>query len=149
MSGGERASLDLPRALADRIVEQARRERPAECCGIIAGADGQPVEIFPIPNVERADPNRRYLMDEKAHLQTLTAIDEREWDLLAYYHSHPATGAYFSDTDVARAWPGLYLVVGMEQPDAPVFKAFMVADGKLAGETDRGLVSNVPVRIVD
>ena len=149
MSGGEISALQLPRALADRIVEQARRERPAECCGIIAGTAGRPVEVFPIPNVEQADPNRRYLMDEKAHLQTLTAIDERAWDLLAYYHSHPATGAYFSDTDVARAWPGLYVVVGMEHPEAPVLKAFRVGDGKRAGEIDRDLVSDVPVHIVD
>lgn len=149
MSGGDDGSLDLPRALAERIIEQARRERPAECCGIIAGEGGHPVEVYPIPNVERDDPNRRYLMDEKAHLQVLSEIDDREWELLAYYHSHPATGAYFSDTDVARAWPGLYVVVGMEHPEAPVIKAFRVADGKRAGDSDRGLVADIPVRIVE
>ena len=129
--------LQLPRDYADTIVAQARKESPAEACGLIAGSDGLPVKLYPIPN---ADPSiYRYNMEPSAQLAAMQDIDNHDWDLLAIYHSHTHTPAYPSPTDIALAFypESLYVIVSLQEAD-PVIRAFNIVDG---------VVSEVEVRI--
>src|SRR5262249_442132 len=62
-------------------------------------------------------------------------LEAHDWQMLAYYHSHPATPAYPSSRDVlwSRNWPGtLYIIFSLADPTAPVVRAFHVADEKIA-----------------
>lgn len=129
--------LQLPRDYADTIVAQARKESPAEACGLIAGRDGLPVKLYPIPN---ADPSiYRYNMEPSAQLAAMQDIDNHDWDLLAIYHSHTHTPAYPSPTDISLAFypDSLYVIVSLQEAD-PVIRAFNIVDG---------VVSEVEVRI--
>jgi proteasome lid subunit RPN8/RPN11 len=97
----------------DRIVAQAEREFPYECCGFIIG-DNSSEEARPITNIQNAehakdpaafprDARTAFLMDPKEHLAVLREIDDRKLALKVVYHSHPDHEAYFSPTDRRQA----------------------------------------------
>jgi proteasome lid subunit RPN8/RPN11 len=131
--------LVLPRAEADAIIAHARATHPRECCGLIAGQNGQVVQRYPITNVDQT--NVFYLMEPREQYRAIREMDERGWDLLAIYHSHPASPAYPSRTDIARAcyegtteaiYPDTYYVIcSLEHPDQPVIRAFRILDGQV------------------
>ncbi len=54
---------------------------------------------------------------------------ERGEDVIATYHSHPRSEAYPSQTDIneVRNWDeSLHLICSLEDPDAPVVRAFLI-----------------------
>lgn len=123
--------LELPKDYAERMIAQARAEAPAEACGLIAGHQGRPVKLYPIPN---ADPSiYRYNMDPRAQLAAMNEMDEQGWDLLAIYHSHTHTAAFPSPTDVKLAFypDSLYVIVSLKN-DEPIIRAFTIRDGEIA-----------------
>jgi proteasome lid subunit RPN8/RPN11 len=110
----------ISRTLYDEIVAHARAADPHECCGLVAGRDGEATRVLPVPNVAER-PERTYEMDPEAQHRAWMDIEDAGEDLVAIYHSHPPVGAYFSETDMklaymgdTLAWPGtLYIVVGL------------------------------------
>lgn len=103
----------IRRANLDRIIAQAEREFPYECCGFVIGDDALE-EVRPITNVQNArhladpaafprDARTAFLMDGKEHLAVMREIDDRKLALKIVYHSHPDHDAYFSPTDRRQA----------------------------------------------
>jgi [CysO sulfur-carrier protein]-S-L-cysteine hydrolase len=113
-------SVTLRKANFDRIVAQAEREFPFECCGFIIGTDAAFAdadwveEVHPITNIQNRmhaedpvafarDARTAFLMEPREHLAVMNEIDRRRLSLRAVYHSHPDHDAYFSATDRAQA----------------------------------------------
>jgi [CysO sulfur-carrier protein]-S-L-cysteine hydrolase len=129
--------LRIPRALLDELIARADASPKAEICGLIAGRDGVATRLLPVVNAA-PEPERAYAMDPNDQHRAFTDIEEAGEELLAIYHSHPPEGAYFSGTDLARAymgdmlaWPDVeYLVVGLKDTRRGPrgVKAFTVAD---------------------
>ena len=119
------AALALPRSIADEIIAHAREDAPRECCGLIAGRSGRLENLYRLTNL--APGNRLYEIDPREiydlEFRTLPA---RNQEIVAIYHSHPATEAFPSATDRAQAfWPdAYYLICSLANPDAPVIRAF-------------------------
>jgi proteasome lid subunit RPN8/RPN11 len=126
--------LTLPAAFIDEMVSHAREEAPNECCGIIAGADGDATKIFRARNSE-ASPYR-YKVDDKDLLRIFNECNDKGWDFLAVYHSHVASEAYPSPTDVRLAlWPeAYYVLVSLQDAENPVVRAFRILDGAVTEE---------------
>ncbi|KKL81801.1 hypothetical protein LCGC14_1991150 [marine sediment metagenome] len=124
--------LTLPRAFIDEMIAHAREEAPNECCGIIAGQDGRAVKLFRAENAE-ASPYR-YSVDPQDLFRIYRESDQNGWEFLAIYHSHTASEAYPSPTDVRLAfWPEtLYILVSLTQPDDPVVRAFRIVEGAVS-----------------
>lgn len=99
--------------------------RPREGCGLLAGINGVPVKFYPCTNVH-PQPYTRYRLDDRELFAALREMDERGWDLLAIFHSHPATPAYPSQTDLEHAhYPdALYLICSLADPERPVLRGF-------------------------
>src|SRR5687767_6545425 len=98
-------TLRLPQAMVDEMVAQAIEELPNEACGIIAGRDGAATRLYRARNAE-ASPFR-YNIDPRDLLRISREIDDNGWDVLVIYHSHVASEAYPSPTDIRLAqWPG-------------------------------------------
>jgi proteasome lid subunit RPN8/RPN11 len=77
----------------------------------------------------------RYEMDPKAQYEAWKSIEDEGRELLAIYHSHTKSAAYPSQTDVNQAvnWPdALYLIVSLEDEDAPDVKGYWLKDLKIA-----------------
>ena len=63
-------------------------------------------------------------------------MDERDEEPVVIYHSHPATEAYPSRTDVAYAGEPTahYVVVSTRDPDQIELRSFRIADGEVTEE---------------
>ncbi len=126
--------LALPKKFIDEMIGHAREEAPNECCGIIAVQDGRAVKLFRARNAE-ASPYR-YNVDPQDLFRIYRECEENDWEFLVIYHSHTASEAYPSPTDVRLAfWPDAYYVlVSLQDPEKPVVRAFRIVDGAVSEE---------------
>lgn len=152
MSAPAGGPLALAAETVAALAAHAREAYPDECCGAILRRDGREVvrRIRNSQDEEHArDPERfprtartAYHMDSRDLLALFREVEERGWELAAFYHSHPDRGAYFSEEDRQRAvyrdrdaggegggekpvYPGAtYLVVGLEGDRVRELRAF-------------------------
>lgn len=96
--------LEVPRAVYEAMLAQARAELPNECCGLLAGRihDGVGrVELhYPLVNAA-ADP-RLFESDPGSMLSAHKDMRRRGIDVLSVYHSHPTSAPIPSRTDLER-----------------------------------------------
>jgi proteasome lid subunit RPN8/RPN11 len=124
--------VKISQQLLDEMVAHAREDVPNECCGMIGGRDGEATSVVRVEN-SAASP-LRYEMDPQGQFDALKAIEDGGDELLGIYHSHTRSAAYPSQTDVneARMWPEqVYVIVSLENEEAPDVKAFDLADLKI------------------
>jgi proteasome lid subunit RPN8/RPN11 len=119
----------VARALLADIIEHAREEYDAECCGMIAYGAQEAVHVHRAENVFAS--RKRFEIDGKELLRTLNEFEGNGWELGAIYHSHTHTEPYPSQTDInfAANWPGLeWVIVGLagEQPEV---RCYFIDDG--------------------
>ena len=125
-------SLRLPRAFADRIIDQAASEHPNEACGLLAGTDGTATRIFAMTNAERSPVI--YRIDPREQLRVFNAIEDEGLQLVGIYHSHTRSPAYPSDTDVRQAYypDAVYLIVSLADAGAPDLRGYRINEGKVS-----------------
>jgi [CysO sulfur-carrier protein]-S-L-cysteine hydrolase len=93
--------MKVPQAVFDELLAHAREEAPNECCGLIGGSDRVARTVYRAHNAE-ASP-LRYNLDPQDQLRIYDEIEERGEELTAIYHSHTASPAYPSQTDINLA----------------------------------------------
>jgi proteasome lid subunit RPN8/RPN11 len=139
--------LSLDRAIRDAIVAHARRDHPDEACGVVAGAEGsdQPTRFIPMTNAERSP--TFYIFDSGELLRLYQEMDRRAEEPVIVYHSHTATEAYPSRTDVSYASePNAHYVLVSTRDDGALpddeveFRSFRIVEG---------VVTEEPVTITD
>ena len=126
--------LSLPQEMLDRVVAHARRDHPDECCGVIAGRDGVATRVFEMDNAERSPTG--FSFDSGQWLQVYRALDDADEQPLVVYHSHTATEAYPSRTDVL--WSkntefGHWLLVSTRDGTDEV-RSYVITDGDVVEE---------------
>ncbi len=117
------------------IVEQALREFPNECCGVIAAnGDGTPTKLFAMKNADASPVT--YRLDGREQLKVFDEMDERGWELWAIYHSHTHSEPYPSETDRRLAFypEARYLLLGLADRDNPEMRSFFIRDGEVEEE---------------
>jgi len=88
--------------LAEQIVSHARRDHPDEACGVLAGPNYQtPTRFVPMVNAARSP--TFFEFDSADLLRLYREMDDRDEVPSVIYHSHTATEAYPSRTDIAYA----------------------------------------------
>jgi proteasome lid subunit RPN8/RPN11 len=125
--------MRISKELIDEMVAHAREDLPNECCVMIGGRDGEATSVVRVENAA-ASP-LRYEMDPQGQFDALKQIEGAGDELVGIYHSHTRSAAYPSQTDVNEAvmWPEqVYVIVSLENEDAPDVKAFDLADLKIA-----------------
>ena len=95
--------LKITREHVDAMVAHARADHPDEACGVIVGPEGtdQPVRIVPMTNAERSPTFFRF--DAGEQFQLYKELDAADEEIVVVYHSHTATEAYPSRTDISLA----------------------------------------------
>ena len=129
--------LELPQEMVDRVVAHARRDHPDECCGVIAGAGGSATRLFEMSNAERSPTG--FVFDSAEWLRVYREIDDADEEPLAVYHSHTATEAYPSRTDVrwsATAGFPHWLLVSTRSEELEL-RSFTISDGVVTEEEVR------------
>ena len=128
--------LTISAALRDKIVSHARADHPDEACGVIAGPAGsdRPERFIPMLNAQRSP--TFYEFDSMELLRVWREMDDRDEEPVVIYHSHTATEAYPSRTDVAYAnEPGAhYVLVSTREPDSEEFRSYRIVDGEVTEE---------------
>ena len=97
------AVLTIDQATYDAIVAHAKRDHPDEACGIVAGPEGSDRPERVIEMVNAAGSPTFYEFDSSDLLQLYKEMDARDEEPVVVYHSHTATEAYPSVTDVKLA----------------------------------------------
>lgn len=123
--------MRIPQRIYDELVEHARAEAPNECCGLIGGVDGEARTVYRARNSE-ASP-LRYNLDPQDQFRIMTEMEEVGEELAAIYHSHTASPAYPSQTDInLAAYPdALYLIVSLADGEKPL-RGFHINDGQVS-----------------
>ncbi len=130
--------LSLPRAMVDAMVAHARRDHPDECCGVVAGRGGVATRMFEMENAERSPTG--FTFDSAEWLKVYREIDDADEDLLVVYHSHTATEAYPSRTDIRWSvnTPGAsWLLVSTRDPAYDEVRSFRIDSGEVTEEEIR------------
>jgi proteasome lid subunit RPN8/RPN11 len=129
--------LTISRDLYEKIVEHARKDHPDEACGVIAGPAGgdTPVRYIPMQNAERSPTFYRF--DSREQLQVWREMDDNDEEAVVIYHSHTATEAYPSRTDISYASEpqAHYVLVSTRDEPAAEFRSYRIIDGQVTEES--------------
>ena len=134
--------LRIAREIHDQIVAHARRDHPDEACGVVAGPAGtdRPERFIPMLNAARSP--TFYEFDSADLLALYKEMDAKDEEPVVIYHSHTATEAYPSRTDISYASEpnAHYVLVGTRSADETDFRSFRIVNGE---------VSEEPVDVID
>jgi [CysO sulfur-carrier protein]-S-L-cysteine hydrolase len=137
------AVLTIDQATHDKIVAHARVDHPDEACGVVAGPAGadRPERFVAMVNADRSPTFFRF--DPQEQFRVWREMDDRDEEPVVIYHSHTATEAYPSRTDISyAAEPGAHYVLVSTRDGAdaggPVeFRSFRIVDGEVTEEQVR------------
>ena len=95
--------LTIDQTIVNAIVAHARRDHPDEACGVVAGPIGAdlPTRLIPMDNAARS--MTFYEFDSLEQLRVWREMDDNDEEPVVIYHSHTATEAYPSRTDISLA----------------------------------------------
>jgi [CysO sulfur-carrier protein]-S-L-cysteine hydrolase len=123
--------LLLPRQIHQAMLQHAQAEAPNECCGLLAGtfeANLLRVEKWhPLVN-ETASPVE-YRSEPGSMFQAIKEMRKSNHDIVAIYHSHPASEPIPSRTDLERSYGPevVNFIVSLMGP-APVVRGWWLTD---------------------
>jgi proteasome lid subunit RPN8/RPN11 len=134
--------LTISKELHDKIVAHARADHPDEACGVLAGPAGsdRPERFIAMENAERSPTFYRF--DSGEQFRVWTQMDDNDEEPVVIYHSHTATQAYPSRTDISYASEpnAHYVLVSTREPDSTEFRSYRITDG---------VVTEEPVTVVE
>lgn len=128
--------------LVDAMIAHARADHPDEACGILAGPENtdRPERHIAMVNAERSPTFYRF--DSAEQLRVWRQMDRDDEVPVVVYHSHTATEAYPSRTDISLAGEpdAHYVLVSTRDPQAHELRSYRIVDG---------VVTEEPVEVVE
>ncbi len=96
--------------MEDNIVEKF----PEEACGLIAGVANISRQVIPVTNI--LHDAHHFRLDPQEQLDAMILADEKGWEILAVYHSHPDGINVPSPTDLAElTYPGIIYLIWYQE----------------------------------
>lgn len=132
--------LTIAQETYDAIVAHARRDHPDEACGVVAGPEGSDRAERFVAMINAASSPTFYEFDSGELLALYKEMDARDEEPVVIYHSHTATEAYPSRTDIALASEpnAHYVLVSTREhgnsPGAVEFRSYRINDGVVTEE---------------
>ena len=128
--------LRIDQQTHDAIVAHARRDHPDEACGIVAGPEGSDLPARFVPMLNAARSPTFYEFDSADLLALYKELDANDEEPVIVYHSHTATEAYPSRTDISYASEpnAHYVLVSTREPDSIEFRSYRIVDGVVTEE---------------
>jgi [CysO sulfur-carrier protein]-S-L-cysteine hydrolase len=128
--------LMISAVLRAKILAHATADHPDEACGVIAGPTGsdRPERFIPMLNAERSPTFYRF--DSLEQLRVWREMDDLDEEPVVIYHSHTATEAFPSRTDISYASEpsAHYVLVSTRESGRPEFRSFRITDGVVTEE---------------
>lgn len=132
--------LTISQTTYDAIVAHARRDHPDEACGMVLGPEGSDRPERFVEMVNAAGSPTFYEYDSTELLELYKQMWANDEEPVVIYHSHTATEAYPSRTDIGLASePGAhYVLVSTREHgnnEGPVeFRSYRIVDGEVTEE---------------
>jgi [CysO sulfur-carrier protein]-S-L-cysteine hydrolase len=132
--------LKIARGHIDAMISHARADHPDEACGVIIGSFGsdRPARLIQMINADRSPTFFRF--DPAEQFRLYQEMDANDEEIVVVYHSHTATEAYPSRTDVSlAAEPQAHYVLvstaASGNQDGPVeVRSYRILDGVVTEE---------------
>ena len=122
----------LSQAHWDALVAHAHESVPDECCGYARARDGRVEEVYRAENVLETSQRYGYKLDSKSLLRT-HELEEEGYEVVVY-HSHPASPAEPSQTDInLAAYPDWRYVI-VSATHEPAVRCWRIDDGRVEEE---------------
>lgn len=135
--------LRITPAQIAEMIAHVRAAAPNEGCGMLGGADGTVLAVFPARNA--ATSPIRFTIHPEDLLRIVRTVEyERDWQIVGIFHSHVASPAYPSATDVAEAefdlgngelaerYPGAaHVIISLADPAQPDVRAYSIRQGEI------------------
>lgn len=129
--------LTISQDLVDRMIAHARADHPDEACGVIAGPEGsdRPERFIAMTNAERSPTFYRF--DSGEQLKVWREMDRADEEAVVIYHSHTATEAYPSRTDISYASEpqAHYVLISTRGADTEEIRSYRILDGVVTEES--------------
>ena len=158
--------LHLPPGIIQDMIAHAQELAPHECCGILSGKDLTVSEHYRITNIladlsegdlsrfegaklsdlKQLSPEERadiaFQMDAREMAMAQRDIRSKEQDLIGFYHSHTASPARPSQTDITIAMEfesyrqklnlpePLHLIISLEKAESPDIRAYRIQNSQ-------------------
>jgi proteasome lid subunit RPN8/RPN11 len=132
--------LTIGQDIVDAIVAHAKRDHPDEACGIVAGPEGSDRPERFVPMVNAASSPTFYEFDSTDLFKLYKEMDANDEEPVVVYHSHTATEAYPSRTDIRLAQEpnAHYVLVSTREhgnSEGPVeLRSYRIVDGVVTEE---------------
>ena len=132
-------NIEITQTHFDALVQQAQSAYPLESCGLMAGEENRVRQLYPVENIRESPVE--YEMDPVGQLKAMMDLEEKGWELIGIYHSHPHGPQVPSATDVNLAYypDSVYVIVSLIDRRRPSVRAFNIVSGQ---------VTEVPLRVV-
>ena len=125
--------LYIPQQIVDQIFDQAKKGLPEEVCGYLAGTDRIVKRHFELTNIDHSP--EHFSFDPAEQFRTLRETRNAGLEILANYHSHPATPARPSVEDIRLAFdPNISYVIVSLAGEFPDIKSFKIRNGVVEKE---------------
>jgi [CysO sulfur-carrier protein]-S-L-cysteine hydrolase len=115
---------------------------PNEACGLLAGKAGQVDKVYLVTNA-RPGPTHYDMEPAELHAAILE-MDDKGWELLGIFHSHPVGPEIPSPTDVAQAYyPDSAYLIFTPLPESDTDKKWQAS----AFEIRQGMARAIPLEV--
>jgi proteasome lid subunit RPN8/RPN11 len=125
----------------EHIHDHAREAYPEECAGALVGMDtGEMkivVDIWRAENTHEEDRGQRFLIEPLQIKEFEERAQERDMDLLGFYHSHPDHPAEPSEYDREHAWPYYsYIIASVGEDEVKDMRSWQLKDDRSGYEEE-------------
>jgi proteasome lid subunit RPN8/RPN11 len=123
----------LAAGIVEEMFAQAEKEAPVEACGYLAGTGESVTRRYPMTNTDRSE--EHFTLDPKEQFSVMKSVRQDGLNILAVYHSHPATPARPSEEDVRLAYDSsvVYVIVSLHAGTRTI-RGFRIRQGKVEEE---------------
>lgn len=123
-------SLSILTEVYNQLVLAAKAEAPNEACGLLAGTGSEITRFYRLTNADASTDH--YSMVPEEQFAAIKNMRSNGLQMLAIWHSHPASPARMSEEDMKLAYtPDVaYVILSLAGPDAPSLRGYQVTDNK-------------------
>jgi proteasome lid subunit RPN8/RPN11 len=123
------------------IHDHAKESYPEECAGALVGiASGETkivVDVWRAQNTHEEERSRRFLIEPLQIKEFEERAQERDMDLLGFYHSHPDHPAEPSEYDREHAWPYYsYVIASVGSDEVKDMRSWVLRDDRSGYEEE-------------
>jgi proteasome lid subunit RPN8/RPN11 len=108
------SGIFLTRVHWAQMVADVVAKTPEEACGFVVGEGNRSRLVLPVTNI--LHDAYRFRMDPEEQLKAFLLVEEKGWDILAVYHSHPngISGPSFTDYE-ELTFPGILYIIWFQE----------------------------------